>query len=460
LHQFFKKLLIKKDLGKSSVKPWQPFVVKSEYKKKNKLKMKKRKILLYKIALGFCFFIIAFTSIHWLSKSNELKNGYWRATILRPDGQQIIFNFQSKDSAGKKVIYVINGKEKLLVDSVETRADSIFIEMPFFESSFKAKITPEGNLDGIWIKKYGQRIQILPFNAEYNAKERFQISAPPVANISGRWVTEFKTKNNKADTIVAEFKQEGSHLSGTFLDPTGDYRFLDGVVSGDSLKLSTFDGAHAFFFTAKIDNAQKISGGKFYSGARSIQKWSAEKNEEAKVSDGFGDTKIKPNSGKLNFSFPNSDDGTKVSINDEKYKGKVVVIQILGSWCPNCMDETNFLSDYYDKNHQRGIEIIGLSYERTTNFKESQKELQPFKKRFKVQYPILITGVTVSDSLRTEKTLPQLESINAFPTTIFVDKKGNIRKIESGFAGPATGEHYTEFKKEFNKIIDELLAEK
>jgi hypothetical protein len=86
--------------------------------------------------------------------------------------------------------------------------------------------------------------------------------------------------------------------------------------------------------------------------------------------------------------------------------------------------------------------------------------LQPFKKRFKVQYPILITGVTVSDSLRTEKTLPQLESINAFPTTIFVDKKGNIRKIESGFAGPATGEHYTEFKKEFNKIIDELLAEK
>jgi hypothetical protein len=124
------------------------------------------------------------------------------------------------------------------------------------------------------------------------------------------------------------------------------------------------------------------------------------------------------------------------------------------------MDETKFLSDYYDENHQRGVEIIGLSYERTTDFIESQKALQPFKKRFNVKYPILITGVTVSDSLRAEKTLPQLESINAFPTTIFVDKKGNISKIESGFNGPATGEHYTEFKKEFNKIIDELLAEK
>jgi peroxiredoxin len=420
--------------------------------------MKKRRIFPLKIALGFCFLIISFTSIHWLPKSNELKNGYWRATILRPDGQQIVFNFQSKDSAGKKIIYVINGKEHLLVDSIQTRADSVFIEMPFFESSFKTKINKEGNLEGIWVKKYGERVQTLPFKAVHNTKERFEVSTSPVANISGRWVTEFKTKNN-SDTIIAEFKQEGSHLSGTFLDPTGDYRFLDGVVSGDSLKLSTFDGAHAFLFTAKIDNDKKISGGKFYSGARSIQDWNAEKNAKAEVADGFGETKIKPGTGKLNFTFPDSNDGHEVSINDKKYKGKVVVIQILGSWCPNCMDETKFLSDYYNKNHQRGIEIIGLAYERTTDFKESQKALQPFKKRFDVQYPILVTGVTVSDSLRAEKTLPQLESINAFPTTIFIDKKGNIRKIDSGFAGPATGEHYTEFKTKFNKIVNALVDE-
>jgi peroxiredoxin len=421
--------------------------------------MKEREIFPYRIAFGFCLFVFALVSIHWLEKPVELKNGFWRATIQRPDGQQIVFNFQSKDSAGKKIIYVINGQEHLLVDSIRTLADSVFIEMPFFESGFRAQINKEGNLEGIWIKKYGERIQTLPFEAVYNAKERFKISAPPVANISGRWVTEFKTKHN-SDTIVAEFKQEGSHLSGTFLDPTGDYRYLDGVVSGDSLKLSTFDGAHAFLFTAKIDNNKKISGGKFYSGARSILDWNAVKNAKAEVADGFGETKLRPGSGKINFTFPNSTDGSEVSINDKKYQGKVVVIQILGSWCPNCMDETQFLSDYYDKNHQRGVEIIGLSYERTTDFTESQKALQPFKKRFNVQYPILITGVTVSDSLRAEKTLPQLESINAFPTTIFVDKKGNISKIESGYAGPATGEHYKEFKKEFNKIIDELLAEK
>ena len=176
--------------------------------------------------------------------------------------------------------------------------------------------------------------------------------------------------------------------------------------------------------------------------------------------DGFNETKIKPGSGKLNFSFKDMDDSHQVSITDKAFENKVVVVQILGSWCPNCMDETKFLSEYYKKNHQKGVEIIGLAYERTTDFESSQKALQPFKKRFDVKYPILITGVTVSDSLLAEKTLPQLENIDAFPTTIFVDKKGNIRKVQTGFNGPATGEHYAEFKKEFDEIIERLLPEK
>lgn len=419
--------------------------------------MIKRSRLVFYRSVFFSSLIFGLFSVA-SAQTSSLKNGMWRATINRSDGLQIPFTFQTKDSVGKKIIYVINGKEHLLVDSVATRADSVFIGMPFFESGFKAKILRDGNLEGVWIKQYGKRTQILPFQAT-RSKERFPVAGKPVANISGRWSTDF-VDNNQVTNIVGEFVQNGSHLTGTFLDPTGDYRFLEGVVSGDSLKLSTFDGAHSYLFIGKIDNANKISGGKFYSGARSIEDWSATRNENAKPEDEFSMTKLKPGAGKLNFSFPNSNDSSEVSINDKRFKNKVLVVQILGSWCPNCMDETKFLSDYYDKNHSRGLEIIGLAYERTTDFKTSQKDLLPFKKRFHVQYPILITGVTVSDSLKTEKTLPQLESINAFPTTIFVDRKGNIRKIQAGFSGPATGEHYTEFKKEFNQIINELLSEK
>ncbi len=421
--------------------------------------MKKIKRAFNKYIPFLVFFVCVLFLVFWVHKPIGLKNGIWRATIQRTDGQQIVFNFLSKDSAGKKIIYVINGSEHLLVDSIETRADSVFIQMPFFESGFRAKITSEGNLQGEWIKHYGKRILHLPFAAEYNNGNRFKVSSPPTADISGRWVFTFKEKNNETSTLVAEFKQQGAHLSGTVLDPTGDFRFLDGVVSRDSLKLSTFDGANAYLLTAKIDNSNKISGGKFYAGATGKEDWSAVKNENAKVTDDLEGAKLNADEGKLNFSFPDSKDGKMISINDKKFKNKVVVIQILGSWCPNCMDETKFLSDYYNKNHQKGFEVIGLAYERTTNFESSQKALMPFKKRFDVQYPILITGVAVGDTDLTQKTLPQVKKIKAFPTTIFIDKKGNIRKIDSGFNGPATGQHYTQFKKEFNKVIQELLLE-
>ena len=423
--------------------------------------MKKIKISLYKkYALAICFFVATLLSIRWSGNPADIKNGIWRATIQRKDGQQIVFNFESKDSLGKKIIYVINGKEQLLVDSIESRNDSVFIQMPFFESGFNAKITEEGNLQGVWIKKYGKVVLSLPFYAVHNQRERFEVSVPPITNISGRWSANFVTKNNQGSALVGEFKQDGSYLTGTFRDPSGDYRFLEGVVSGDSLKLSAFDGSHAFLFTAKIDNDHKISGGKFYSGARGTEEWSAEKNDKADLPDGFSETRLKPDAGKLNFSFRDMNNGHQVSITDKRFKNKVVVITIMGSWCPNCMDETKFLSEYYKKNHQRGVEIIGIDYERTTDFESCQKALQAFKRRFDVTYPVLITGVALSDSLRAEKTLPQLEKIDAFPTTIFVDKRGNIKKIHSGFDGPATGAHYIQFKKEFNEIVNQLLAEK
>ncbi|MGN6266964.1 MAG: peroxiredoxin family protein [Ginsengibacter sp.] len=394
----------------------------------------------------------------FMMKPVELPNGTWRATIERKDGKKIVFNFITKDSAGKKILYVINGKEHLLVDSIISRDDSLFIQMPFFESGFAAKLNSDGNLQGEWIKHYGKRILRLPFEAEFNNKNRFKVTAPPVANLSGTWVSTF-TSGNRTSTFVTTFHQDGHHLSGAVLNPTGDFRFLDGVVSGDSLKLSTFDGGNAYLLTAKIDNENTISGGRFYAGATGVSEWTSERNDTAIVTDNFNNDAAPLSEARLNFSFPDSKTGKMISIDDDRFKNKVVVVQILGSWCPNCMDETKFLSEYYNKNHQRGFEVIGLAYERTPDFKASQKALMPFEKRLNVQYPILITGVAVSDTNLTQKTLPQIKKIKAFPSSIFIDKKGHIRKIDSGFNGPATGEYYTKFKKEFEQFVEKLLAE-
>lgn len=389
-------------------------------------------------------------------KSADLPNGIWQADIIRKDGQNIRFNFETKDSAGKKIMYVMNGKERLLVDNIRQEEDSLFIEMPFFDSRFALRISGGNRLEGIWIKNYGHRRVIMPFLALHNLPERFSVSRTPVFDISGRWSAHFRGDSYAA---IGEFKQSGSRITGTFLTTTGDYRFLEGVVDGDSLRLSTFDGGHAYYFTAKIEASDKISGGTFYSGATGRESWSAEKDEHAALPDEYSLTKLKdPQHDRLDFTFK-STEGPMVSIRDRAFKNKVVIIQIMGSWCPNCMDETRFLSDYYKENQRRGLEVIALAYERTTNFAESKKSLQSFKNRFKVTYPVLVTGVALADTLRTEKTLPQINKIVGFPTTIFIDKKGRVRKISTGFNGPGTGDHYEIFKKEFNELVDGMLKE-
>ena len=195
----------------------------------------------------------------------------------------------------------------------------------------------------------------------------------------------------------------------------------------------------------------------YFSGPVARQYWTARRDEQASLPDEFSLTRMKPGQTRLDFSFRNLE-GKTVSLSDARFKNKVVVLQIMGSWCPNCMDETAFMSGLYDRYKGRGLEIVGIAYERSTDFDRSVKSLQSFQQRFGVQYPILITGVSVNDSLRSEKTLPQLEKIVGFPTTIFIDRSGQVQKIHTGFNGPGTGIHYEQEKKVFIRTIDALLA--
>ena len=391
-------------------------------------------------------------------KKPFLKSGVWRAILQRPDGQQIVFNFTTVVEKNKQLIYVMNGNERLLVDSVKREGDSLWIIMPFFSSRFAARVQPDGNLEGTYIKSYGDRKQEIPFYAVYGNSDRYPAQTKPGNNITGSWEVVF-SNGKKTTQAIGVFAQGGNgKVTGTFRTATGDYRYLEGIINGDSLILSGFDGGHAILFTAKLDNDSTITRADYYSGLAGHETWTARKNSQVQLADSYEQTKLKPGETRLSFRFP-SLKGDTVSVQDEKYKNKVVVVQILGSWCPNCMDETAFLSDYYNKHRSEGVEIIGLAYERTTSFEESKKALEPFQKRFAVQYPFLVTGVAVSDSLRAQKTLPQLEAIKAFPTTIFIDKKGIIRKIHTGLDGPATGKYYEAFKQEFDELITALLKE-
>jgi thiol-disulfide isomerase/thioredoxin len=387
----------------------------------------------------------------------KLKTGVWRGALTNTSAQQIPFNFEVTNAGSKQELAIINNTERFKVTAVTTEGDSVFIKMPLFDSEFRLKQTGD-ELHGQFIRHLGEKDQHIAFNATANTLWRF-VSTPAKSNfnVSGRWSAVFGDSTGR-DTTVGEFKQTGQKVTGTFLTTTGDYRFLEGTVSGDSLYLSCFDGGHAFLFTAKIADNNTLTNGKFFSGLTGKDVWAAERNENAKLPDAYSLTALKPGYKKLDFTFKDLA-GKPVSLSDARFKNKVVIIQIMGSWCPNCMDETAYMVNYYKKYQPKGVEVVGLAYERTTDFARSQKALAQLKSRFDIKYPILITGYT-SNKTETAKSLPALTKVVGFPTTIIIDKKGDVRKIHTGFSGPGTGEHYTEFISEFEKLTDDLLAEK
>ncbi len=172
--------------------------------------------------------------------------------------------------------------------------------------------------------------------------------------------------------------------------------------------------------------------------------------------DPYSLTFLKAGDSKFDFTFPDLT-GKQISLSDDKYKNKVVVVTILGSWCPNCMDENAFLSPWYKENKDKGVEIIGLAFERKDDFEFAKEKLNRFIKRYDIDYAILFAGK--ADKKEASEKLPQLNAVLSFPTTFLIDKQGKVRKIHTGFTGPATGEYYDQFVKEFNSDVDQLLNE-
>ena len=385
----------------------------------------------------------------------EFKTGIWRATIPTKGGELPFSLDIQKEGENYKVI-VINGDEKLMMDKSFIKDDSLHIPMEIFDSEIVAKVEEE-RLIGYW-KKMRSDFSFLKadFKAQFGQTFRFPESkATTNASLSNKYNVLFLSEDKQDSTVsVGVFETKGNEVTGTFLTTTGDYRYLAGDIIGDSLKLSCFDGTHAFLFKAKIEG-DKLMGG-FWSGPTSYESWTAIKDENAKLPDETTLTYLKEGYKTIDFSFKNTANKS-ISLKDEQYKGKVVVVQIMGSWCPNCMDESRFLAPWYKKNKDRGVEVIGLSYEKSTDTAFAYPKVKKMKERFGIDYEVLLAGTNNKDEA--SKTLPMLNKVIGFPTTIFIDKKGQVREIHTGFSGPGTGKYYDTFVNDFNRLIDKLLNE-
>ncbi|HQS04720.1 MAG TPA: TlpA disulfide reductase family protein [Daejeonella sp.] len=414
--------------------------------------------------MKYCFKIIAslfLLSALYACKGNtnyRLEEGIWRATLKTSSGAEIPFNFEVTNSAGQKVIDLINGEDQFRVNEISQHSDSVLIRMPLFDTEIHAKIKDK-TLSGNWIKHMSDSDMVMPFEARHGESWRFfKVNSAQEAKLSGRWSVSFSTADHDLrEAGIGEFEQKDGRLYGTFIRATGDHRFLEGTISDKKIYLSAFDGANAFLFTGKLLNDSTIVDGMFYSGFSLVQNWTAKKDDIAILPDAYSITALKDGFDKIDFSFPDLN-GKKVSLSDSKFKNKVVLIQFFGSWCPNCMDETAYLVPFHKKYQDKGLEIVALAYERTTDYELSKRNILRLRDRFDVPYDMLITGYT-NDKTEVAQSLPMLKSFVAFPTLIILDKKGKVRKIHTGFSGPGTGIHYANFKKEFEETIDNLLLE-
>jgi thiol-disulfide isomerase/thioredoxin len=397
-----------------------------------------------------------------MSAAALLTPGPWRGE-LAIQGQQLPFLFEVKTEAGKPVVYLINkglnGEERLRCDEISAAGDSATIRLHVFDAALVVRADGKDKLKGAWVKYDAKTPYRVPLVATAGEQKLFTGAANQAASFAGTWRTEFKDETGATYPAVGIIKQNGNDATGTFLTTTGDYRYLAGQVDGSKLRLSTFDGGHAFVFDAQPAASAKPTQlkGNFYSGKSGHETWVATLDPKAKLPDADTLTYLKKGESRLNFKFPSIVEGGSVSPTDPKYKGKVVVIQVLGSWCPNCMDETAFLSPWYQQNKARGVEVIGLGYERMPEYDKAAPRLRKLKERFNIGYDLAVAGVSNKDSVA--KSMPQLAKFLAFPTTIFLDKKGAVRTIHTGFAGPGTGKYYEEEIAGFNRTVDKLLKE-
>ncbi|MEY3404634.1 MAG: hypothetical protein RL161_64 [Bacteroidota bacterium] len=385
-------------------------------------------------------------------KPFELKKGPWRG-VIETQGLEVPFNFDVNEVNGTYSVTLKNADEDLVLDELRREGDSLIMVMHIFDSELRA-VASGDSLKGYFIKNYEKNYR-LPFRAAAGQTFRFEgADENPTVDFTGTY-TSILSNDEETTPAVAILNQSGNRVTGTFLTTTGDYRYLEGNVSGGKLNLSVLDGNHVFLFTA-IKNSPDSIVGEYRSGKKWKQVWKGKLDPNAALPDANSLTLLKPGIETFDFSFPDANNKT-VSGKDDVFKNKVVIIQILGTWCPNCMDETKFLAGWYPKNKSRGVEVVGLAFEAKDDFAYASERVNKMTARLKVEYPVLIAGN--KDKKKAAESLPMLQQVVAFPTMVFVGKDGKVKKIHTGFNGPGTGVHYERFREEFNTTITELLKE-
>lgn len=405
-------------------------------------------------------FLIATALFTGCSTKNEMKPGPWLGVIqFDPQNRSMDLPFNmnySVNEDGSTQMEITNADEKIIITEITRNGDTIEMRPPVFTSVIVAVLRN----DSLVGKYYPKGIEVgnpYKFYAVSGVTDRFPWYTEKASfDISGRWRVVENPNTPDSTTMVGEFKQIGDRVLGTFLNTTGDYRYLEGKVSGNKFFFSKVDGAQTFIFTADLKDQNTMENGLFMANPKYTSKWKAIRDDKIVLPG--GDELVKVKKGYTTFDFAGIDmKGNKITSKDDLFKGKVIAVLAGGSWCPNCLDEAKLFRELYSKYKDQGFEVVALNFEDKT-FEPSRKKMERFINQTGANYTFLY--VSPRGGAKRDSVLYPIEGQMAFPTGLFLDRKGNIRKVETGFSGPGTGKHYTKFVDETTKLIELLLSEK
>jgi thiol-disulfide isomerase/thioredoxin len=389
------------------------------------------------------FIITACALVACSHKTSSPKSGYYTLLFSTPNGN-IPARLNINDTSGWQII---NSEEIIRLDSVVLRGDSFFIQLPLFDSSLKGTWRND-SLFGEWTDHSRSQYSI-PFTGVPTAYSGY-------TNIGEE--LQYEVVFSPSDTAesskgIAVLQKRGNLVTGTILTETGDYRYLQGEVENNTLWLSAFDGTHLFYLEGTL-KGDSITNGLFLSGKHWKENWIAEKSITNTLRNPHHITTLQVN---INPQFDVlSSSGDTIHFDSTTWKNHVTIIQIMGSWCPNCTDESRFLKELYANHKNDGLQIIPIAFERGEDVKTACMRVQNQFKQLGVPYPFYYGGKSSKEEA--QKTLSFLTEVHSFPTTIFIDKNGVVRRVYTGFSGPGTHEEYEKLTYQINDFVSSLLS--
>lgn len=391
--------------------------------------------------------------------------GIWSGTVRNPSGEDVVFTLEVSREGEKYRGTLRNGDDRTLSTGGSWDGKTLRLPFDYYDGELTATIegdTFRGRFIRQWQKKTLTREMVGSRGTGNVSGEKAGAAGEVVsASLTGDWVLAVGAPP-ALKYWRASFRQDGSRIVGTIIPVSGDWGQLTGIVTGGGFSLNSFDGINSRLLKARIRPDGRFEGivdlGLF-DPIRAVvgERLDGENaTNVANLPDPDNYTRLVNPAEPFRFAFPDLS-GNIVSSTDERFRKRVLILSITGSWCPNCHEEAPLLQEYYTKYHDRGLDVVALAFEYTGDRARDLEKLKIFGERHNLTYPLLLAGTTEDGDIA--KKLPQLVNFGAYPTTIFVGRDGLVKRIHTGFEGKATGERHTRLKEEYVELIENLLAE-